>query len=319
MKADTEREEHHQVGGRAGLAHEALLYRDAADLLATIVPFVRDGLAADEPVLLVMPGPNLELLGAALGDAAELVRFLDMTEAGRNPGRIIPWVLHAFIQERTGRRVRIVGEPVFVGRSAEEYPACAQHEALINDALAGHAAAILCSYDASRLDARVLADTWRTHPVVSAQDGRRTSGDYRPDDVLGAYNQPLPEVPAGAEVLDFDGTGLGALRDAVAGYARRAGLTERRVVDLQLAVNELVTNAVMHGAGSGTLWIWTEPDAVTCEVRDRGRAVVPLAGRVPPGPGSVRGRGLVLVNYVSDLVRIYTRPEGTAIRLWMRF
>jgi anti-sigma regulatory factor (Ser/Thr protein kinase) len=317
MRAGSVQADGHQVGGQSGLVHEALLYRDAADLLAGIVPFVRDGLAAGEPVLVAMPGPNLDLLGAALGDGAARVRFVDMTEAGRNPGRIIPWVLHSFIQEHAGRRARVIGEPIWAGRTAEEYPACAQHEAMINSALAGCAAAILCPYDVARLAAHMVRDAWLTHPTVAGDGERRSSPDYGPDAVVGTYNEPLPAVPAGAATLDFDGTGLGRLRDSVAEHARQAGLTERRVVDLQLAVNELVTNAVLHGAGTGSLWLWARAGVLACEVRDAGRAGASLTGRIPPPPGSVGGRGLVLVNYVSDLVRVHTGPDGTAVRLYM--
>jgi anti-sigma regulatory factor (Ser/Thr protein kinase) len=313
------RDEAQQAGSSFGLAHEALLYRGTDDLIAGVVPFVRDGLAAGESVLLALPGPNLDLVGAALGEAAARVRILDMTVAGRNPGRIIPWVLHSFIEEQAGRRVRVVGEPVWAGRTVEEYPACAQHEALINSALRGCAAAILCPYDVSRLAAHMLRDAWLTHPVMAGDGGRRPSPDYGPESVISAYNEPLPAAPVGAAVLDFDGAGIARLRDSVAGHARQAGLTERRVVDLQLAVSELVTNAVLHGGGRGTLWLWSQDGALACEVRDAGRAATPLAGRVPPPPGSVGGRGLVLVNYVSDLVRVHTRPDGTSVRLYMRF
>ena len=43
----------------------------------------------------------------------------------------------------------------------------------------------------------------------------------------------------------------------------------------------------------------------------------PLAGLVPPAPESLGGRGLVLVNYLCDLVRIHTGPEGTAVRAYL--
>ena len=41
----------------------------------------------------------------------------------------------AFVREHPGSRVRIVGEPIWAERTDEEYPACAEHEALINVAL----------------------------------------------------------------------------------------------------------------------------------------------------------------------------------------
>ncbi|MFG3701069.1 anti-sigma factor RsbA family regulatory protein [Micromonospora sp. NPDC047620] len=163
-------------GGTAGtFVHEGLFYRDPGELLAGTVPFITSGLAAAEPVLVAMPGANLWLLRAAVG-AMDGVRWADMTEAGRNPGRIIPWVLQAFIDEHAGRRVRIIGEPIWAGRSDTEYPACAQHEALINMAFAGRDATILCPYDVAGLDDDVLTDACATHPVLVDDAGGGRAG-----------------------------------------------------------------------------------------------------------------------------------------------
>ena len=41
--------------------HPALLYGDAEEYLAGTVPFIRDGLAAGEPVAVAVPGPNLQI------------------------------------------------------------------------------------------------------------------------------------------------------------------------------------------------------------------------------------------------------------------
>jgi len=62
--------------------------------------------------------------------------------------------------------------------------------------------------------------------------------------------------------------------------------------------------------------MWQEPDAVVCEVGDRGRISDPLAGRLPALPGQRGGRGLLLVNLVSDLVRVHTDDGSTTIRCW---
>ncbi|HLL36360.1 MAG TPA: MEDS domain-containing protein, partial [Streptomyces sp.] len=99
--------------------HPALFYGDDREYLAGTVPFVLDGLAAGEPVAVAVPGERLRLIREGLGDAAADVRLLDMREAGRNPGRIIPGVLRAFADAQPGdRRVRIIGEPIWAGRSA---------------------------------------------------------------------------------------------------------------------------------------------------------------------------------------------------------
>lgn len=301
----------------AGFVHQALLYRDAGEYLAGTVPFVQDGLAAKEPVLVAVPGANVELIEDALGASAARVRFADMTQAGRNPGRIIPWVLNAFLEEYAGTRVRIIGEPIWAGRSEVEYPACVQHEALINMAFAAREATILCPYDVVALDTAAVSDAERTHPELLGVGPARNSPRYQPDAIVDEYNRPLPPVPDGAAALTFDGGGLALVREFLGRYGASAGLGERRVVDLQLAVNELATNAVVHGAGRGTLEVWLEPGQIAAQVRDAGRASQRLAGRVPPAADRLGGRGLVLVNYVSDLVRVHTTPTGTTVRVYL--
>jgi anti-sigma regulatory factor (Ser/Thr protein kinase) len=147
---------------------------------------------------------------------------------------------------------------------------------------------------------------------------RKDSPSYlHPDAIVAAYNQPLPEPGPNAIVIAFDATTLVSLRRFVAAHAIRAGLVRRRVADLELAVNELATNAIIHGAGRGEVRIWPAEGRLVCEVRDQGRARTRLAGRVPPAVDGVSGRGLVLVNYVADLVRVHTAVDGTAIRLYL--
>jgi anti-sigma regulatory factor (Ser/Thr protein kinase) len=85
-----------------------------------------------------------------------------------------------------------------------------------------------------------------------------------------------------------------------------------------VAVNEVATNAVIHGGGPGTLRVWQERGCVISEVSDPGQLTDPLAGRIPPGPNSEHGRGLLLVNYLCDLVRVHTDATSTTIRLHMR-
>jgi anti-sigma regulatory factor (Ser/Thr protein kinase) len=300
------------------LAHEALFYRNSDEYRAGTVPFVERGLDRREPVLVAVPGPRIALIVAALGADAAWVRFLDMTYAGRNPGRIIPWVLHAFVDEHAGQPVRIVGEPVWAGRTVDEYPACVQHEALINVAFAEQVATILCPYDAQGLPPGVLDDAACTHPVLVDLDVRTDSTQYTdPGDVVEAFNRPLTEPSPYTPTLAFDAPTLPLVREFVAYYADRAGLPAGRVNDLQLAVNELASNAIVHGGGTGELRVWPADGHVVCEVRDRGTATVQLAGRVPPAPHSLSGRGLALVNYLSDLVRIHTGPDGTAVRSYV--
>ncbi|VVJ17902.1 regulator of sigma factor [Amycolatopsis camponoti] len=298
-------------------AHPALFYRDDAEFLAGTVPFVGHGLAAGEPVAVAVPGRNLELLRRELGTDAEKVRLLDMTDAGRNPGRIIPRVLRAFADAHPGGPVRIIGEPIWAGRSDVEYPACVQHEALINHAFTGRDVTILCPYDVSSLEAAALADAEATHPVLIDSAGRRPSTAYAPDDVVARYNRPLPPAPERVAEL-ADTTDLAAARALAHTHAAAGGLSADQAADVEVVVTELLANCVEHGGGTGTVRLWTEDGEFVCEVHDRGTLADPLAGRRPATPEQHRGRGLLLVNYLADLVRLHTGDHGTTFRAYFR-
>ncbi|GAA2894302.1 sensor histidine kinase [Streptosporangium fragile] len=302
------------TSGTEPFAHPALFYQGARQYLDGVIPFVRDGLAAGEPVAVAVPGRNLKLIRAELGEMAAGVRFFDMEEAGRNPGRILPAVLWAFADLHPGRRVRIVGEPIWPERSAIEYTACLHHEALINLAFAGRDATILCPYDVGALAAEVVEQARATHPVVVDGSGPRASAAYAPERIIQECNRPLSDPPDAA-VLAFDGD-LYLVRAFAAQYAAEAGLAGERLEDLRLIASELAANSLDYGGGSGVLRIWTEGRRVVFDVSDAGHIADPLAGRRPVDPRQRGSRGLLVTNLLADLVRIHTGEDGTTVRAY---
>ncbi len=301
---------------RGALVHGALFYRDEPGYLTGTVPFVREGIELGEPVLVAVPASNLHLLRSALGGDATHVGFVDMAASGRNPGRIIPEVFRGFADAYPDARVRMVTEPVWPGRPAREYPACAQHEALVNLAFAGRTATIVCPYDTEALDPDTLEVAAATHPVLIDEKGEHDSLSYAIEPVLRACNRPLPEPTEPPDAIGFDATNLGRARALVVERARGAGLKHERVIDVELAVSELAANTLVHGGGSGLIRVWTEDAHLVCEVRDAGHITDPLVGRRPVGPDAHGGRGVLLVNYLSDLVRLRSGPDGTTIRAY---
>ncbi|WP_229074701.1 sensor histidine kinase [Actinoplanes sp. DH11] len=308
--------------GTAEFDHPGLLYQTRDEYLRGTTAFVRDAVGAGDAVLVAVPGPNLLLLReafAGLGLGAEIT-FADMAVDGRNPGRIIPDVLLRFAARHSGRRVSIIGEPIWPGRSDVEYPACAAHEAMINAVFAGRDAAILCPYDASGLDQPRLHDAWRTHPVMIVGGGRRPSPWFAdPYLTAEAFNRPLPPVPPRAGVLTYTlPSELSTIRRFVASRALAAGMPADRADDLVTAVNELAENTIAHTTGGGSVSVWLEPGVLVCQVDDSGHLADPLAGRIPPPPRVEGGRGLLLAHQLCDLVRIHSRPAGTSIRVHVR-
>lgn len=300
-----------------GLQHEALFYTGEVDYLAGCVPFVRRALDAGNPVLVAVPEPNLALLRGELGELGGEIRFADMGIDGRNPGRIIPAVLSAFVAEHPGRRPSIIGEPIWAGRSSTEYGPCVQHEALINLALEDRDVAVLCPYHARNLSPMQLLDATRTHPVLL--DGMTTwhsPGYTDPLDVVESYNLPLSEPPPEAEVLIFDAAvGPRQVRRFVHDCAELAGMSEARLADLRVAVHELAVNTIIHTGQAGIVTSWREEGGMVCEVADSGKISDPLVGRRRPLPHDGCGYGLYLVNMLADLVEVYRDAAGTSIRV----
>jgi anti-sigma regulatory factor (Ser/Thr protein kinase) len=300
----------------ARFVHPALFYRSEAEYQDKIVPFVTHGLDLGQPVAVAVPGPRLQLVRDALSTRADQVSLIDMAHEGRNPGRIIARVLRRFADLHPDQHVRIVGEPVWPGRTDAEYSACVQHEALINAAFAGRDVTILCPYDAHGLDATAIDDAHATHPVIWA-DREYVSDGYAPDAVLVRYNQPLPPPDCAIHVVATPADVTDA-RKFAAEEGRRHGLTGERVHDLELIVAELVTNSIVHTPGPGRLAVWRENGHVTCEVADFGTFADLLSGRRPADPTIPGGRGLLLVNDLADLVRVHTGDAGTQIRALLR-
>jgi anti-sigma regulatory factor (Ser/Thr protein kinase) len=295
--------------------HEAMPYRDENEYLAGIVSVVRSAWSADQNVLIEVPAARGELVRDALGPDAARVQFGDMTQDGRNPGRIIP-VLFQFVAAHPGRHLTMIGESMWPSRSAHAYAAVVQHEALVNLAFAEQRATMVCPYNLSELPAHVLADAERTHPTLLVDGERITSTGYTdPAAVVKDLYEQQPPPPADAEAVDF--TVVAKARQVVFDWATRAGLPAERVTDLLIAVSEIGGNSIIHGTAGATLLTWTEDGWLVCEIRDKGHIQDPLAGRVPPPMMTESGRGLLMVNYLCDLVQLKTGPTGTAIRLWM--
>ena len=132
------------------------------------------------------------------------------------------------------------------------------------------------------------------------------------------------------------------LRAAVAAHAARAGVPAGQVPDLVIAVHELATNAIRHGAGHGRLRIWADGGVLHCQVRDDGTAPAPgpvaaadpvapvdpgaapadaAAGassgaQVDTGTGAAalwpaeHGHGLWLIRQVADQISVHSAPGG---------
>lgn len=117
--------------------------------------------------------------------------------------------------------------------------------------------------------------------------------------------------------ISSDLTELARVSEFVAEHARRAGVSEQGIFEIQMATDEACTNAIEHAyAGQqGEVWIscWVEGDEFVVQVRDFGRRFDP--DKVPEPDitspleeRNIGGLGLFFMRALTD--RIEFLPNG---------
>ncbi len=131
-------------------------------------------------------------------------------------------------------------------------------------------------------------------------------------------------VPTGAgRLLDrrFGRDEITLVRHEASARLRSAGLTGDRLSGYVLALNEVVTNVVLHAGGSGRLLIWVAAGSAWCSVTDSGPGIPSRYLSAPEIPEAfeVGGRGIWLAYQLCDEVTVATGPIGTTIGLRIMF
>jgi transcriptional regulator with XRE-family HTH domain len=180
------------VGSRATLSpklfeHRVLIYGSDDEYLASAVPFLVEGVARADSLLAVTTSHQSCLLRDALGDIASHVEFRDSSGWYRSPTSTLN-DYRAFMKERFERGapwIRIIGEPVWAGRSEAEVVEWTRYESILNLSFASAPATIMCPYDARSVPEAILAGARQTHPEVAEAGDATASLAYRdPEDFL---------------------------------------------------------------------------------------------------------------------------------------
>ena len=305
-------------GKATPFVHRALIYEEEADLLAATVPFVEEGLAAGERQLVVTTAHNAEVLGRALGRRADEVEFRDSHEWYVLPTHTLLGY-QRYVEEADTPRV---------SASSARWPSATSRTppSAIGSATSPRSTSrsrvlpvsIMCPYDARELPAPILTDARRTHPELCAGAGSPASEEFTETmTLLRELDREELEEPTVATVeLPITGD-LRGVRDFVLERARDAGLSGKSLQDTFLAVQEVASNTLAHGARDGTLCTWIQDGELIFDVQDHvsgnGHPVIARLGTEPALLADPRG--LWMARLLCDLVEVRSGAGGLVVRL----
>jgi len=299
--------------------HASLFYESDREYAAGVGGFLREGLERGNRGLVVAPPRRVDALHSALGRDADEVTFVEDT-VGYAPQWNVYRVLLDFAAAAPGTRSCVVAEQDLASRVAAELVDYRRLEAAANVVFAQHDVDLLCPYDAGSLPPDLLDIALHTHEAVRV-DGTlaRNSHFDDPMDLLAGLSAVVP-APSAATTLDCaELSDISAARRLVRMRGGMLGLRDDIVDDVVLAVSEVLTNALLHGAPPVLLHVYDEGLTWVCHVHDGGRGTLdPLQGLLPPVTPSDHGYGLWLARQLCTAVDVGSDRTGTHVRLHTR-
>lgn len=303
-----------QLPGR----HDALQYRHDDQLLDAVVPFLRDGATAGDSVVLICRPDNAALLRDAMGDH----QVVELPPAEVHGGAVAALAAYRELVEREQRRgsgrVRVVTEIDFGSRPSGQWE-WARFDAALGHALAAYPVWNLCLYDRRRVPPEILRAGESSHSHLLAGGGRVPSAGYTdPVALLGdarmRWHDPLEDGPPR---LDLDDPhDMAALRAVVEQTLLDDGMSAYAVQGFVLAVSEVATNALLHGAPRVRVRLWCDGGRALCAVSDGGHCFSPYSGYVPTDrPVGSGGMGLWLARQMTDDLTVDATGGGCTVRL----
>ena len=303
--------------GLAGNLHEAGFYRSDDEFRALIVPFVEEGVAAGEPVVIGYDTRKVRLLRSWLARPSD-VTFLVDTSLYATPAAAIENYRQLFERHlATGaQQIRIAGDVPHPGNGGR-FDGWDRYESAVNAVWQDYPVWSRCLYDATTAPDEVRDVVERTHPRLVSPAGT-TTVSRRYEDIRGFRRLPAPVDPREASIplVKLIDPSPAAARLGLLQAAR--GCTTSGVLeDLQIGVTECVANAQLYGRTPTTVKVWAAPGRVVVHVHDTGPGPDdPLVGLVPFADSAAGpGLGLWLTHKLDLDVALISAPDGFTVRL----
>lgn len=299
--------------------HSTLFYDGARQYAAEAGGFLLDGLERGHRGLVMAPPQRVDELRSALGRDADEVTFVDESIAYAPQWNAYRTLLD-FAAKAPDVRSCVVAEQALSRRTPAELVDYRRLEAAINVVFAGADVDLLCPYDAGSLPAHLLDIGRHTHGAMLA-DGGLSANDRFGDPVamMAGLAAVVPPPVGGTSVECSAQADIGGVRRLVRTLGAEAGIDPEVVDDMTLAVTEVLTNAILHGAPPAYVHVYEAGATWVCHVTDGGQGPVdPFVGLLPPGGLSDHGYGLWLARQLCDAVDVGSDASGTHVRLHAR-
>jgi transcriptional regulator with XRE-family HTH domain len=162
------------------LGHSAFCYRTDDHFRSIVGSFLAEGVERSEAVLAVTTATNIELVREHLGKDAQRVEFVDSSAWYKTPIAALR-AYRAFCDAKLndGKQwVRVVGEPVWAGRSDGEARLWTRYESLLNLVFSASPLTIVCPYDERSVAPEIVRQAHLTHPNTVDDRGTSQNPDY---------------------------------------------------------------------------------------------------------------------------------------------
>jgi anti-sigma regulatory factor (Ser/Thr protein kinase) len=297
--------------------HEVGFYRSDTEFRALIVPFVEEGVAAGQPVIIGYDDRKASLLRSWLSDPAAVTFIADNGLYATPVGAIASyWKMFEQHTAAGATQIRIAGDVPHEGNGGR-FAGWDCYESAVNTVWDQFPVWSRCLYDANTAAPRVLDIARRTHPRIALPSGQiRDNDQYQhPADF-----QPLPRDPDPLEqtalALEVTDPSPAQIRRAVTSIGH--GQVPAPVLrDLEIGVSEAVSNAWLHGRPPVTARIWASAGRMLVHVRDAGPGPAdPLAGLVPAWADQGYHRsGLWLIRMLDLDTALIRSQDGFTVQL----
>ncbi|WP_433065254.1 ATP-binding protein [Dactylosporangium sp. CS-033363] len=303
----------------AVIGHAALLYDDPLDLADRLAAA---GASGGRLVLACDPA-HAAVVGARLGDPP--LRRLARPDVHTRPAAALA-ACHRLTrpEARADRPDAETGGPVVAvlepdaGAEEEDWARAARFEAALDLTVPGSDLTAVCAYPAATPEP-LLGFLLATHPFLLTRSGRALNpGHTDPAGVLGELGPHRPTAaPPGEPRLHLRGSAtirdLDPIRRRVVAALDDVATLVR--TDFAAAVNEILTNAYLHGRPPVDLTLWAGDGVVECRVSDRGDGQPdPTAGYRPRPSPTRAGAGLWLARQACDDLDIWRTADGLTVR-----